>query len=140
MASIDLNSADLQTIRKHLAQFSCIEIATPLTADEASTVREALLLFNDLSDYQTLGICADDLAAAKAAIEAYVAALSRPINLEIEPCKGPVYIKFNTLNGAWYLDAYPGPSRGTLISFHTSEPEVDIINGTYGPFPLDLFD
>ena len=41
--------------------------------------------------------------------------------------------------GAWYLDDYVGTARGVLISFHASEPEVDVINGTYGPFPFDLF-
>ena len=40
----------------------------------------------------------------------------------------------------WYLDDYVGPNRGVLVSFHASEPEYDLVNGTYGPFPLDLFD
>ena len=53
---------------------------------------------------------------------------------------GAVYLKFNTLKGAWYLDDYVGPNRGVLISFHASEPDYDLVNGTYGPFPLDLFD
>ena len=139
MAPMDSNPADLKAIRKQLARFSCLQVFPPLADTEASEVREALLLFNELSDYQTLGICADDLPTAKAAVEAYVAALSQPIHLELEPREGPVYIKFNTLQGAWYLDDYPGPSRGVLVSFHASEPEADVVNGTYGPFPLDLF-
>ncbi|NER80472.1 MAG: DUF1824 family protein [Leptolyngbya sp. SIO1D8] len=136
---MDSNTADLPGIRKRLARFSCLEVSPTLSEAEASEVREALLLFNDLSDYQTLGVCADDLPTAQAAVEAYVTTLSRPIRLELEPRQGAVYIKFNTLKGAWYLDDYPGPSRGVLVSFHASEPEADVVNGTYGPFPLDLF-
>ncbi|MEM9006762.1 MAG: DUF1824 family protein [Cyanobacteria bacterium P01_F01_bin.86] len=140
MASMNPGIVDLPAIRKQLARFSCLETPPTLAATEASEVREALLLFNELSDYQTLGVCADNLPLAQAAIAAYVAALSRPVNLDLENRQGPVYLKFNTLNGAWYLDDYPGASRGVLVSFHASDPEVDIINGTYGPFPLSLFD
>ncbi|MEO1095954.1 MAG: DUF1824 family protein [Cyanobacteria bacterium J06638_28] len=140
MTSSDLSSADIPTVRKQLTRFSCLEVAPTLADAETQAVREALLLFNELSEYQTLGICADDLATAKAATEAYVAVLSRPIQLDLEPRNGPVFLKFNTLKGAWYLDDYPGPSRGVLVSFHTTEPEMDAVNGTYGPFPLDLFD
>ena len=140
MASIDPTTADLTAIRKQLTRFSCLETPPTLSAIEAAEIREALLLFNTLSDYQTLGVCADDLPKAKAAVEAYVAALSRPLQLNLDSRQGAVYLKFNTLNGAWYLDDYPGSSRGVLVSFHASEVEVDIVNGTYGPFPLNLFD
>jgi hypothetical protein len=103
-------------------------------------MRQALLLFSEAADYETLGVCADTLTAGKAAIENYVAALSRPIALDLDARSGPVYIKFNTLKGAWYLDDYPGTSRGVLISYHASDADVDAVNGTYGPFPLTLFD
>jgi hypothetical protein len=106
---------------------------------ERSEVREALLQFSGAADYETLGVCADTLAAGQSAVEQYVEALSRPIQLALDDRAGPVYIKFNTSKGAWYLDDYPGSSRGVLVSFHASDPEVDIVNGTYGPFPLDLF-
>jgi hypothetical protein len=92
-----------------------------------------------MSEYQTLGICADSVAAAKAALKGYVAALSQPINLDLPEQTGAVYLKFNTLKNAWYLDGYSGKSRGVLVTYHTSEPELDSVNGTYGPFPLDLF-
>ncbi|MEO1295427.1 MAG: DUF1824 family protein [Cyanobacteria bacterium J06636_16] len=130
----------MKAIRKRLARFSCLELPPALSAAEGAEVREALLLFNELSDYQTLGICADNLAVAQIATERYVTALSRPIKLELEAREGPVYIKFNTLNGSWYLDNYAGSSRGVLVSFHASEPEVDTVNGTYGPLPFNLFD
>lgn len=140
MTTSHLSSADISTVRKQLARFSCLEVAPTLTDEERQAVRAALLLFNDLSEYQTLGICADNLSTAKTATEAYVTALSRPIQLDLEPRNGPVFLKFNTLKGAWYLDDYPGTSRGVLVSFHTTEPAMDAVNGTYGPFPLNLFD
>lgn len=130
---------ELQTMRQQLARFSCLQEAPLLTETDASKVRETLLAFNDASDYQTLGVCADDVVTARLAVETYVAALNRSIQLDLEPRPGPVYLKFNTLNGAWYLDDYPGSSRGVLVSFHASEPAATMINGTYGPLPLTLF-
>lgn len=134
------SSPEITALRKQLVQYSCLTVSAALPADEAAAVRAGLLQFNEWSDYQTLGVCADTLAAGKAALEQYVAALSRPIQLELGDRPGPVYLKFNTLKGAWYLDDYSGPSRGVLVSFHASEPEFDPVNGTYGPFPLDLFE
>jgi hypothetical protein len=131
---------DYSAMRKQLARFSCLETPPTLSAAEAAEIRQALLQFSEAADYETLGVCADTLAAGKAAIEAYVTVLSQPIQLNLDDRTGPVYIKFNTLKGAWYLDDYSGPSRGVLVSFHASEPAVDAVNGTYGPFPLDLFD
>jgi len=139
MTSAHPDIPDLKALRRQLARFSQLDVAPVLTDAERHEVRSVLLYFNDKSDYQTLGVCADTLAAGKAAIEAYVAALSRPIQLDLDERAGAVYIKFNTQNGAWYLDDYPGSSRGVLVSFHASEPEVEPVNGTYGPFPLTLF-
>jgi hypothetical protein len=130
---------NLQTVRQQLTRFSCLEVPPPLTEPEQQAIQSALLWFSELAEYETLGICADTLAQGKAATEAYVSRLSQPINLELPDRVGAVYIKFNTLKGAWYLDDYPGPSRGVLITYHTSDPELEAIIGTYGPFPLDLF-
>jgi len=140
MISANSDAPDYKAIRQQLARLSCLETPPAMSAAEAAEMRQALLQFSEAADYETLGVCADTLAAGKAAVEAYVGALSRPIQLDLDDRTGPVYIKFNTLKGAWYLDDYPGNSRGVLVSFHASEPEVDDVNGTYGPFPLDLFD
>ena len=140
MTAPDPNLLDYRALRKQLARFSCLEAPPSLSAAEKADIRAALQSFNEASDYQTLGICADTLATGQAALESYVAALSRPIQLQLDDRAGPVYLKFNTLKGAWYLDDYSGTSRGVLVSFHASEPEVDIVNGTYGPFPFDLFE
>lgn len=137
--SEDPTPEDIRPIRQQLAQFSRLQVPPQLAPDQQQSLREALLWFSNLAEYETLGICADDLATAKATTEAYVAQFSRAVTLDLPHRDGAVYVKFNTLKGAWYLDDYVGPSRGVLVSFHTSEPELDLINGTYGPFPLDLF-
>ena len=138
MSSFEPSTDDILATRKQLARFSCLETAPILSAEELSEIRQCLLLFNQLSDYQTLGVCADTLVQGKAAMENYIAALGSPVSLDLPDKEGPVYIKFNTLKGAWYLDNYSGFSRGVLVSYHASD--VEEVNGTYGPFPLDLFD
>lgn len=133
----EIGTPDIKTLRKQLNRFSCLDVPPALGDQEKADIRAALLLLNELSDYQTLGICADTLLQGKSAADAYVSALGNPVNLNLPEREGPVYVKFNTLKGAWYLDNYSGPSRGVLITYHSSE--VDEVNGTYGPFPLDLF-
>ncbi|MEA5465735.1 DUF1824 family protein [Leptothoe sp. PORK10 BA2] len=140
MSTFQPTPANIQDVRQRLSKFSSLAVPPQLSLPQKQELMEALLWFSDLAEYETLGICTDTLAAGKAAMEAYVRKLARPINLELPEREGAVYIKFNTLKGAWYLDDYVGPNRGVLVSFHTTEPEYDLVNGTYGPFPLDLFD
>ncbi|KPQ37214.1 MAG: protein of unknown function (DUF1824) [Phormidesmis priestleyi Ana] len=132
-------TAQLQSIRKQLIAMSLLHQPAELSDAQKQSIREALLWLNDNSEYQTLGICASDVEAAEAALKGYVAALSQPINVDVPAQAGAVFLKFNTLKNVWYLDSYSGDSRGVLVTYHTSEPELDDVNGTYGPFPLDLF-
>lgn len=132
-------NAKLKTIRKQLIEISLTNTPASLSDEQKQAVREALLWLNEQSEYQTLGICADSLGAAEAALKGYVGALSQPIRVDIPAQGGAVFLKFNTLKNAWYVDGYSGESRGVLVTYHTSEPELDEVNGTYGPFPLDLF-
>jgi len=132
-------SAKLKTVRQTLTKATLGPELAPLSADQRQAICADLLWLNEMSEYQTLGICADSVTAAKAALKGYVAALSQPINLDLPEQAGAVYLKFNTLKNAWYLDGYSGESRGVLVTYHTSEPELDGVNATYGPFPLDLF-
>lgn len=133
------SAADIAAVRKRLNQFSCLSTPPDLNTSDIEQVRQDLATFNDLSDYQTLGICASSLATAKAAMEAFLAALGITVSLDLPDREGAVYLKFNTLKGAWYLDDYSGPSRGVLITFHTSEPDLQELVGTYGPLPFQLF-
>ncbi len=130
----------IKAIRQQLIELSQVHVPANLSAEEAQAVRAALLWLNEQSEYQTLGICADSLTDAARALKGYVAALSEPVQVDIAPQEGAVFLKFNTLKNAWYLDGYSGNSRGVLVTYHTSEPELDAVNGTYGPFSLDLFD
>jgi Domain of unknown function (DUF1824) len=144
MSSADLSDAEIaakiQSVRQQLIEISRLHKPAELSDAQKQAVREALLWLNDMSEYQTLGICASDLNSARTALKGYVAALSEPINVDIPEQPGAVFLKFNTLKNAWYLDGYSGDSRGVLVTYHTSEPELDTVNGTYGPFPLNLFE
>lgn len=132
-------AAKLKSVRQHLIEVTLLHKPAALSAAQRQSVREALLWLNENSEYQTLGICADSVEAAEAALKGYISALSEPVNLDIPAQAGVVFLKFNTLKNAWYLDSYSGDSRGVLVTYHTSEPAWDDVNGTYGPFPLDLF-
>lgn len=132
-------AADIAAIRQRLNRFSCLTTPPTLNESETAQVRTDLDQFNDWSDYQTLGICTDSLAEGQQALEGFLRALGVSVSLDLPTRQGAVYLKFNTLKGAWYLDDYGGRSRGVLITFHTSDPELAEVSGTYGPFPLDLF-
>jgi Domain of unknown function (DUF1824) len=132
-------AAEIAAIRQRLSQFSCLITPPALSEADAAQVRADLSDFNDWSDYQTLGICAETLAEGQQALESFLKALGVSVSLDLPAREGAVYLKFNTLKGAWYLDDYSGPSRGVLITFHTSDPEVTELSGTYGPFPFGLF-
>jgi len=125
--------------RQRLSQFSRLATPPRLSAAEAAQVRDDIRSFNQWSDYQTLGICADTLGEGQQSLESFLAALGVSVSLDLPVRDGAIYLKFNTLKGAWYLDDYSGGSRGVLITFHTSEPELTELSGTYGPFPFDLF-
>ncbi|MFH7243598.1 MAG: DUF1824 family protein [Spirulina sp.] len=140
MVAPDPTATDITAIRKRLNQFSCLRTPPELSPAERDQVCQDLATFNDLSDYQTLGICAGSLTEAKTAMEAFLKALGVTVNLDLPAREGAVYLKFNTLKGAWYLDDYSGQSRGVLITFHSSEPEYEELVGTYGPFSFNLFD
>lgn len=133
-------TAKLKAVRQQLMQFSLSQTPADVSDDQKQSIRDALRWLNDISEYQTLGICADSIAEAESALKGYVAALSQPINVDLPTEQtGTVFLKFNTLKNAWYLDGYSGDSRGVLVTYHTTEEGMDDVNGTYGPFPFDLF-
>ena len=129
----------LKTTRQSLTQATLELEPASLSQQQRQAVREDLLWLNEMSEYQTLGICADSLAEAETALKGYVAALSQPIRVDFPVQSGAVYLKFNTLKNAWYLDSYSGNARGVLVTYHTSELALADVNGTYGYLPLDLF-
>lgn len=122
-----------------LKEYSCIQIRTVELDPDREQLREALLLVTSLSEYETLGVCADNAEQGLKALANYLKALGYEANLEPSQSlekQGSVYIKFNTQKMSYYIDSYTGSYRGVLIS---CQGENDTLVGTYGHFPLDLF-
>jgi Domain of unknown function (DUF1824) len=138
---MSIDRADSTTIEalKLLRSFSCSNNQNPLTANEKNELRQALLLIVPLSDWQNLGICADNSQQGLVALAAYLERLGYPVNFALESTPSidePVYLKFNSQKMSYYIDTYNGEYRGVLVA---CQGEDDRINGTYGHFPLDLF-
>jgi len=89
----------VDTAKKLLARFVCADVVPVLSMAEKEATRAAVLFLVGLSDYQTLGICADTVEQGRRGMEAYVTAFVRPITLDLPPTEGPIYLKFNTQKG-----------------------------------------
>lgn len=123
---------------KILRAYSCLEIKTPESETEKEQLRQALLLITKLSDWQNLGICADDSNQGYATLSIYLKALGYQHNFDRDSMSNsdrPVYLKFNSQRMSHLLSPYDGEYRGVLVS---CQSEDDSIAGTYGHFPLDL--
>jgi Domain of unknown function (DUF1824) len=134
-----------------LRQFTCVPSASPdgmptPPAVDPALVRQAVLVVADHSDYQILGICADGVAAAEAALTGY----GRSLGYDLSPLlplaqhnpaaasiTGPLYVKYNPKLGRCHVDRYIGEHRGVLVSCQSAY-DGDI-NETFGHLPLDLF-
>ncbi len=121
---------------KLLQQFICND-ASPQPSDSA-LIREALLLVASLSDYQILGICADNAEQGLRSLYSYSKALGYETIPEIATIPGATYIKYNPVRGRAYMEPYLGKHRGVLVSCQSDY--TDGVNETFGHLPLDLFD
>jgi Domain of unknown function (DUF1824) len=136
------DSASIQAAQQLLRQFMCIDLGASAEGLDLETVRAALQLVAQASEYQIFGICADDAAQGQQALHAYLAALGyadRPAVADSEnaPSAGAIYIKYNPKLGRCHSDNYIGEHRGVLVSCQSAyEHEV---NETFGHLPLDLF-
>jgi hypothetical protein len=122
-----------------LRQFTCLDLLSQAPRPDVASVREALLLVRDHSDYQIFGICAETTAEAIAALHAYLQALDyaeKPI--PAMAVEGPVYLKFNPKTQLCYLDRYTGDYRGVLVSCQSAY-DGDV-NEMFGHLPLDLWE
>jgi hypothetical protein len=124
---------------KFLKIYSCqpTNIQTP-SETEIKQLREALLLVARESEWENLGVCADNLQQGLNALQSYLTALGYSYDFVPEQAESAasVYIKFNTRKMNYYADSYTGNSRGVLVAM---QGENEAIIGTYGYFPLDLF-
>ncbi|BAZ91544.1 hypothetical protein NIES932_30570 [Raphidiopsis curvata NIES-932] len=123
--------------KKILNKFNCLDIAPVLKPLEKDLTREAIILMTKRSDYQILGICADNVEQGILAMKTYSHAFGYQAPDDLPHPEGPVYIKLNGKNGLCYLDSYVGHHRGVLVSCQSNYP--DGVNEMYGHLPLDLF-
>ncbi|NJK49967.1 DUF1824 family protein [Candidatus Gracilibacteria bacterium] len=122
-----------------LKKFSCTAIATVESEIELEQLRQALLLVTSLSESENLGICADNAQQGFAALSSYLKAFGYQADCDptlASDLQGAIYIKFNTQKMSYYFDSYTGNYRGVLVS---CQSDNDMLLGTYGHFPLDLF-
>jgi hypothetical protein len=122
---------------KLLRLFTCIDRLPPEKIPDHESIRSALAIVRDHSDYQILGICADNLTQAKAALDSYIQAFGYKFFPEIPPVEGAIYVKYNPKLRSCHSDGYIGEHRGVLISCQSSYD--DDINELFGHLPLDLF-
>lgn len=101
-------------------------------------LRKALLLVVQESEWENIGICADNLTQGIEALASYLKALGYNYDFTQQHPESaePVYIKFNTRTMNYYVNTYDDNSRGVLVATQGSE---EAVLGTYGYFPLDLF-
>lgn len=140
MVTPNNNNMTLEEAMKMLKAYSCTEPKKIETEEDRKQLRQAIRLITNLSEYENLGVCADNAQQGFQALSNYLKALGYTVNfnLDNEPrIQKPVYIKYNTQKQTHYLHPYTGSYRGILIS---CQSEDDQIVGTYGHFPLDLFD
>jgi len=134
------NSMTVEQALAILKSYSCLEVKLVQSEADKKELQTAIKRIVDLSEYENLGICADSLELAFESLSNYLKALGYENALDIaslSPQEKAVYLKFNTQKKSHYLDSYDGDYRGVLIA---CQSEDDNIAGTYGYFPLDLFD
>jgi hypothetical protein len=131
-----MDAADFLALLK---DYSRLEVRIPQDDQEREALRQGILWICAQSESENLGICADDQATAEKALGEYLRGLDYGEAVATEPEKsiqGPAYLKCNTQSLRFYLDGYEGDYRGVLIACQT---EDEALAGTYGYFPLDLF-
>ncbi|ABW25639.1 DUF1824 family protein [Acaryochloris marina] len=130
-------SPTVQQSQAALAKFAALDPPPITTAEEREQAKTDLLALAQATDYQMFGILAETCDQAIAALTAYSQAFGYEMPTNWQPITGPTYLKFNPNLGSCYTDNYVGNHRGVLISFQSESEEI--INQTYGHFPLDLF-
>jgi Domain of unknown function (DUF1824) len=130
----------LQQAEAILQPFNSTQPPLIRPGNEQLVIRQALLQLTCLSEYQTLGICADGFMEGMNALNQYLNALGHAEfrqSLAQPIPEGAVYLKYNTQRQTLYCDAYTGPYRGVLVTCQSHQ--LNGSGGTYGHLPIDLF-
>jgi hypothetical protein len=110
-----------------------------VTPADKLPLQDAMRLVVQHSEGQNFGICADTPQEAFTALLSYLKGLGYGVEettMPESPTNGSCYLKYNSLQQSFYLNDYDGTYRGVLLACQGSEA----VNGTYGYFPLDLFE
>lgn len=133
-------SLTIEEAVKFLRRYGCDPNSQDNSSQDYPLLRQALLLVIKESEWENLGVCADNPEQGLAAIESYLAAFGYkenvPRTIPEDLVKESIYIKFNTKKMSYYIDSYSGDCRGVLVAI---QGEDERVIGTYGYFPLDLF-
>lgn len=132
--SLFSNVAEAQKFLRAYSQDHKTNDKEPIIFDR---IRDAIFWIKKYSEYQIIGICAEDYEEGIFALQTYCLALGYESPIDFDPIQGAVYIKFNPQTKLRYISPYIGRERGVLVSFQS--PQSDGINELYGHFPLDLF-
>ncbi|MDJ0661596.1 MAG: DUF1824 family protein [Crocosphaera sp.] len=125
---------------KTLKDYSCLQIKIVDFEADKHKLRQAIQIVSSLCETENIGICADNFQEGFTTLKSYLKALELCENVEkltTAPKQTPVYIKFNTDTMSYYVDHYTGSYRGVLISCQSDNHNLV---GTYGHFPLNLFE
>jgi hypothetical protein len=142
------STAEVRSAIELLQQFTVIDTAIGASTLTSSVkklpaelsrelIYEALTLVLDGSEYQLLGICAENYAEGALALQQYLAAFCYETTPTFADPGQPIYIKYNSKTEACYSKPYDGDHRGVIVSCQSSYD--DDVNETFGHLPLDLF-
>ncbi|MEM1368194.1 MAG: DUF1824 family protein [Cyanobacteria bacterium P01_H01_bin.15] len=140
---MNLQTSSISSLQQAIAilqKYSSTDSMDCHPQDEVTQLQQAILAVSTAADYVNLGICAPTYAQADIAMKSYLNALSYPLpsgsQAHLSNPPEPIYIKYNGRNQSIYCQPYSGDYEGVLVS---CQSESDLLNGTYGHFPLTLF-
>ena len=131
--SVDINEA-LSILKQH----SCLTPKTVVHQREKEQLKSAINTIVNLSSAQNFGICAGSSQEALDTLGQYLQALGYQFDMtSTANSDDPSYLKFSTERMAYNINSYDGEYRGVLMTIFA--PHNQDLEGTYGHFPLDLF-
>ena len=122
-----------------LKEYSCTDPKPVETGSEKRRLQAAILQVAQGCETKNLGICADNVTQGFTSLENYLRAMGFTPDFSTEtsqPNDESVYLKYNCEKQTCYRSYYPESYRGVLLACITE----DELGGTYGYFPLDLFE